>query len=470
MTDTPGRGAAGDSDSRNEQGSSGGPQQPGYGPGPNAEPGYHQGPPFGQPGYGQPQYPPPPGYGQPPYNQPPSGYGQPPYGQPGYGQPGYGQQGYGQQGYGQQGYGQQGYGQPQYGGGPYGQWVPPAPKPGVIPLRPLNVGEILDGAFNAVRRNPKATVGLAAIVMTVSGIFTAVIGLLTRHAADNLQYPVAGQTYTSAQLGHFYAGFAKVFIPLFVGTLLVQFVVDTCLTGILTAVIGNSVLGRQVSISEAWRLARPRLLAVIGSVLLEVLIVIGALLVGVLPGLVLILAHVTAVGVLLLVLGVIAALVFSIIFGVRVSLATPAVVLEGQGPWTSLVRSWRLVKRSSWRVLGITLLTSIIVLIAAFILELPFDIISLVAGSHSGHNGFTFGIGGTTVIGILVGAVGAIAAGAVTRPVLAGTRVLLYTDLRMRREGLDIALQSAAGRQDQPGGGLAVFDGPPAPPQDTPRW
>src|ERR1700678_140719 len=218
MTDTPGRGAAGDSDSRNEQGSSGGPQQPGYGPGPNAEPGYHQGPPFGQPGYGQ-------------------------------------------QGYGQQGYGQQGYGQPQYGGGPYGQWVPPAPKPGVIPLRPLNVGEILDGAFNAVRRNPKATVGLAAIVMTVSGIFTAVIGLLTRHAADNLQYPVAGQTYTSAQLGHFYAGFAKVFIPLFVGTLLVQFVVDTCLTGILTAVIGNSVLGRQVSISEAWRLARPRLLA-----------------------------------------------------------------------------------------------------------------------------------------------------------------------------------------------------------------
>src|SRR3984885_11885612 len=86
---------------------------------------------------------------------------QPSFGQQPYGQQPYGQQPYGQQpGYGQQPYGQPGYGLPQYGGSPYGQWTPPAPKPGVIPLRPLSVGEILDGAFTAVRRNPKATLGL----------------------------------------------------------------------------------------------------------------------------------------------------------------------------------------------------------------------------------------------------------------------------------------------------------------------
>jgi len=437
MTDSPDRGAG----SGNEQHGSNGPwQQPGGGQRAYGESGYNQ--------------------GQPPY-------GQPPYGQPGYGQPGYGQPGYGQPGYGQPGYGQPGYGVPPYGGGPYGQWVPPAPKPGVIPLRPLKVGEIMDGAFNAVRRNPKATLGLAAVLMTISGIITALISLASLHAMQNVQFPASGQTLTHAQAEHFVATLAEAVIPLYAGTLILQFVIDTCLTGMLTAVVGHSMLGRQVTIAEAWRLARPRLPAVIGSVLLEGLVILGAMAAGVIPGLALILAHLTGLGVLLIVLGVIAATVFTIIFAVRVSLATPAVVLESKGPWTSLVRSWRLVKRSWWRVFGITLLISIVVGLAGFILALPFDLVSLLAGS-SGHSGVTFGVGGTTVVGILVSAVGTIVAGAVTRPVLAGTRVLLYTDLRMRREGLDIALQSATSQQGQTGSGLAVFDAPPPP--DTPRW
>jgi hypothetical protein len=264
--------------------------------------------------------------------------------------------------------------------------------------------------------------------------------------------------------------FAAAFVPMFLGTIIVSFVLDTLLTGMLTAVIGHSVLGRQVTIGEAWRIALPRLLAVIGSVLLEGLILMGLFVAGVLPGLVLVLANQPGLGGLLIVLGVLAAIVFFIIFSVRFALATPTVVLEGQGPWTSLARSWRLTKGSSWRVLGIVLLTLILVLVATGILELPFDLISLAAGrgSSNGTHGLAFGLGSTTVVGTLITAVGAIVGGAVTRPVLAGTRVLLYTDLRMRREGLDIALQAATSQQDQPGNGLAVFDGPPPP--DTPRW
>src|SRR6516225_8193246 len=112
---------------------------------------------------GQPGPPPAGGYGQ----QPGPGYGPPGSGQPGYGQTGYGQ-GYGQPGYGQPGYGP-GTGQP--------GWAPPpaAPKPGVIPLRPIAVGEILDGAFTSIRRNPKATIGIAAIVLTVSAVITTAL-------------------------------------------------------------------------------------------------------------------------------------------------------------------------------------------------------------------------------------------------------------------------------------------------------
>jgi hypothetical protein len=101
------------------------------------------------------------------------------------------------------------------------------------------------------------------------------------------------------------------------------------------------------------------------------------------------------------------------------------------------------VNRSFWRVFGITLLAGIIVAIAGGILQLPFSVLGAVSGS---------GIGATIVI-----VIGAIAAGTVTRPITAGVTVLLYVDMRMRKEGLDLALRTASGTGQpgtgQPGGG-----------------
>lgn len=50
-------------------------------------------------------------------------------------------------------------------------WVtpePPALKPGVIPLRPLDLSSLYNGAIAAIRANPKTTLGLTAIVVIVS--------------------------------------------------------------------------------------------------------------------------------------------------------------------------------------------------------------------------------------------------------------------------------------------------------------
>src|SRR5579859_4186707 len=110
-----------------------------------------------------------PGYGQPGSDLP--RYGQPGQGQPGYGQPAYGQPGYGgPQDQAPPPYGSPGYGPslPPVGGG----WAAPAPMPGGVPLRPLGVGDILSGAFTLIRRNPVATLGLAAIVETASAVVT----------------------------------------------------------------------------------------------------------------------------------------------------------------------------------------------------------------------------------------------------------------------------------------------------------
>src|SRR4249920_1813951 len=193
MTETPpgGAGGAGDQDQGQAEGQ-GEPRQLWF-------------PPGSQPGE----------YGQAPQG---AGYGAPPG--TGYGQPGYGQAGPGRPG-------------ADY-AAPPGGWAPPpqAPKPGVIPLRPIAVGEILDGALTSIRRNPKATLGIAAVVLTISGVITTCLEilLLSRLGLDVR----AGQTPTGAQV----AGMLAVVVPSGLTAIILTFIVQILLTRLLTAMIG----------------------------------------------------------------------------------------------------------------------------------------------------------------------------------------------------------------------------------------
>ncbi len=403
----------------------------------------------GQEGAAQPQpwFPPagePGGYGQPPPFDPgqaPSaaGYGQPP---PGYGhQPG----GYGQQG----GYpppgGQQGA-PPSY---PRWQSQPQAPKPGVIPLRPLGVGEILDGAFTSIRRNPRATLGIAALLLTASAVITTTLSLILVHYVGTVNLPTPGQQLTTEQASRLLTRMGEVLAPTAAVSVVLAFIVDTVLTGLLTVVIGRSVLGHKITAGEAWRIARPRMAALIGATVLIPLILIG--LWAAYAIVLVILAVLHAPGAViggLAVFGAIAALILTIWFAIMFRMAAQVVVLEREGPVRALARSWRLVRGSFWRVLGITLLAGLIVVVTAGVLQIPFSLFGAMAG---GGNSLLPATGGN-VAGILISAVGGVVAGAVARPISAGVAVLLYVDLRMRREGLDLVLQAAAGGGNSPTG------------------
>jgi hypothetical protein len=438
MTDTPpsGAGEAGDQ----EQGP---PAQPWFPPG--SQPGgYGQAP----PGAG---VPPGSGHGQPGYSQP--GYGPPGYGPPGAGQPGYGPPGYGPPGYGQapgSAYGQPGYGPGAGYGAPPGGWAPPpqAPKPGVIPLRPIAVGEILDGAFTSIRRNPKATLGIAAVVLTISAIITTSLEvLLLSQLGLNTG---TDQTLTSAQL----AGMLAVVIPSGLTAVILAFIVQILLTGLLTAVVGRSVLGDRITAGQAWRIALPRLPALLLATLLTGLALIGPW--AGLAAVLIVLGVAGAPGGALIAigfLGVIASLVLDVWFWTMFSMSAAAVVLERQGPARALGRSWRLVRKSFWRVFGILVLAGIIVLVASSVLRLPFTVIS--AAFSSGSAPLAQAIQ-PSVASLLIGAVGGIVAGAITQPISAGVTVLLYVDLRMRREGLDLALQTATSDGQAPADDFAT--------------
>jgi hypothetical protein len=428
------------------------PGQPGPQPGPGQPPPYGQPSPYGQPppyGQGPPQAP------QPPYGQP--GYGQPGYGQPGYGQPSpygqgppqapqppYGQPGYGQPGYGQPGYGQPGYGQPGY--GQYPGYRAPGPAPGGIPLRPLAVGEILSGAFTSIRQNPAATLGLSALLLTIYGVASAAFSFLLRSDLRQISAD-AGQTLSNAQAHRLFSDFAAV-VPAGLALLALDVIVELVLTGMLTAVIGGGVLGRKMSMGEAWRLGAPRLPAILGAIILSGLCILGVWVALTVIVIVLALVHLGAGAVAIGILGGIAALCVTVWLGIKFSLAVPIVVLEHEGPVNALRRSWRLVSRSWWRVFGVLLLAAIIVIIAGLVLQVPFALLEALAGGSGGM----LGVAGTRTAGaIIIAAVGSIVAGAVTRPISAGVTVLLYLDMRMRKEGLDLALQGAAAGQQMTG-------------------
>jgi hypothetical protein len=48
-------------------------------------------------------------------------------------------------------------------------------QPGIIPLRPLTLGDIFNGAVRYIRANPKATLGLTAAVVIVTQILALIL-------------------------------------------------------------------------------------------------------------------------------------------------------------------------------------------------------------------------------------------------------------------------------------------------------
>jgi hypothetical protein len=300
------------------------------------------------------------------------------------------------------------------------------------------VSEILDGAFTAVRRNPRATLGLGAMIMTIYGIVAAIAEPSAVGGFSAFSRIGSNQAQSQAELNHQLNSFGHQLVGLLV-TYLILIVASQLLTGMLTVVIGRSVLGDRVTVSQAWRQTLPRLPAMLGAMVLFLgtIVVMWAVFVGlgVFFG-----AGLNASGAVLggyfIIVGIIV-LCLTVWLWTSFLLANQVVVLERAGPVRALARSWRLVRRSWWRVFGISLLAGLIVGITGTILQLPF---SVPAGMITSHAGTPLH---PPLLAVIIGTVGMIVARTVTGALQAGVYVLLYVDLRMRKEGLDMALRTA---------------------------
>ena len=311
--------------------------------------------------------------------------------------------------------------------------VPQAPKPGVVPLRPLGVGEILDGAISYIRRDPRTVLGISAVISLVialaqflalaaaSGSFALSAG--TTSAVDSLDGALGTLSATGVES-------------------VVAWVLGVVATGLLTVVMGQAVLGRRVTAAQAWRRTSARFWALLGLTVLVSLavgaIAVGGVLLAVLLGWAL---WQTSTGLAVLV-GLLvggAALAASAWVSIKLLVAPVALMLENAGVTTSMRRSWALVQGAWWRTFGIYLLGSVLAAVVSSVLAIPFTVVGSLATLGSIESGqLPLGYTLATSLATLV-------SNTVVLPFTSGIVSLLYIDRRIRREALDIELARAAG-------------------------
>jgi len=322
-------------------------------------------------------------------------------------------------------------------------------KPGIIPLRPLSIGDIYQGAFAAIKTNARTMFGFTAALLGVA----LVISVGINYAIINLALPSyinADSPYASA-LGGAFGAFSQL------GGTLLQGLATVLLSGLIVVAVSRSVLGRVASSKEVWERTKSKFLPLIGLNIITSIISGLMMIIGIVVFFVLLASAastaktdreflqdlgVSLVG--LLILMVISALVSSYL-SIKFSVASPAMVLENLGVFAAIGRSWSLTRGNFWRLFGINILTAIITFMVAGIFVGIADALGaifIVVGSSSPED--VIASLNTTYILIMVMST---IAQLLILPFTSSVNALLYIDLRMRKEGLDVELRNAVAEQ-----------------------
>ncbi|PYI69272.1 hypothetical protein CVV68_02370 [Arthrobacter livingstonensis] len=315
---------------------------------------------------------------------------------------------------------------------------------------------MLDGAFQAARRNGKAMFGSALIFQVITAVITLAITLsaLGRFSSNIFADSLSQTAPTEAQLN----GLAGTMLQLFIAVGVVSIIsalMEMVLQGALVVPVLRATLNRKTEFGQMWRLVKPR----IGSLLLLALVYAAAtfLAIAVYAGILIGLLVATnsmgssSGGLAALGFGLLLSLPFlaaGIWVGVKVMLAPASIVVEDIGVFAAIKRSWQLTRQNWWRTFGIAALAAIIASVIGGIITTPVTLLlGLLLPVMSPNPDQLMGTTAlATVISSLIGAL----VGAVTVAFQTGVMALIYVDLRMRRDGFDVTLlkESESGKDD----------------------
>ena len=322
-------------------------------------------------------------------------------------------------------------------------------KPGIIPLRPLSIGDIYQGAFAAIKTNARTMFGFTAALLGV----VLVISIATNYAIINLVLPnyLSSDSPYSAAFTSLSGSFSQL------GGTLLQALATVLLSGLIVVAVSRSVLGRVASSKEVWERTKSKFLPLIGlniitGIISGLMVIIGIVAFFVLLASVASTAKtetelwqgmgIALVGIFIL---VVAGVVVSSYLSIKFSVASPAMVLENLGVFAAIGRSWSLTRKNFWRLLGINILTTIITSMVAGVfggIASALSVIFVVAGSSSPEDAIT-SINTAYILTMVMSSIAQL----LILPFTSSVNALLYIDLRMRKEGLDVELRNAVAEQ-----------------------
>ena len=272
------------------------------------------------------------------------------------------------------------------------------------PLQPMNFTDILDGIFTVYRNHYRLLLEVAAVYLVLGFAVDLLSAYFIIEATPSTIFVIAGFS------------------------LMATSVISLVVTAGVMYASAQVYLTREMTSGAAFQQAFRRFWSYLGSSVLYLLAVIGLC--------------ITVIGI-----------PFGIYFGVRWSLYSLPVLLEESKAWNALGRSTELVKGSWWRVLGILLSIYLISFMITIILYISVEFIltlsGIIATEADGGNGLldtlrrlfapspteagwvTYAI--QRFVGLLIATL--------TMPIALIGSTLLYFDLRIRKEALDIEMQ-----------------------------
>jgi hypothetical protein len=257
----------------------------------------------------------------------------------------------------------------------------------------MTVSDILDGGFAILKRAPATIIALTAVFVVP---VQAASAWLNRGAEGFDFDEVLDQTDTSFQIADTSGTSGAAAVVLQVGTMLALVFVAAALARLVSA----WHVGHDLSLSDLLRGSAPRAWPLLASWVLVHL-----------------LEAVSGIG-LVLPLAVMALFLVT----------APVIGAEGLGPIEAMRRSARLTRRRFWMVLGLALLSFLV----ESLFETAIGLLPSVGSLFLGTEGVAW------ILPAIVGIVTQL----ITIPLVAGITVLIYLDLRVRTEGLDLELEA----------------------------
>lgn len=259
------------------------------------------------------------------------------------------------------------------------------PFPAELParVRPMGIGEILKASAVLFRERWSTLLGVAAVL---------IIPISAANAAFATRLPTfePGDMPTREDL--------ESVLSVAIVAILVQVLIAPLLTAAVSWIAAKGYLGQETGGREAFRIAIAKLLPLIWVGILTFLAIVGGLILLIIPG---------------------------IIFWLRLSFGSTALIVEDLKGTRALSRSWNLSKGSMGKIFLTLIATLILVGIVQLVVGYPFTIIGEALG------------GGSELFFVFVGDA---LAGLIGTPFALVVIVLLYFDLRVRQERVDTAL------------------------------